>query len=443
MGFTLDSLRLTVVRDEEKRGEFKIGPLHKGYGITIGNALRRVLLSSIQGTSIVAVHIDGIFHQFTSIPGVLEDGIQIVAQIKKLVLRSQITERKILSVTRKSQGTIYAKDLITPPSIEIINGDLPIATIVDDDTKFSMTLHAEQGIEYRLADENRDPGYPIGTFPIDSAFCPVTHVQFSIKQAMYNESLNYETLELVVETNGAISPYQAVQHSSQILVDYFSNIMVEKEEVEETIPEILIKDETEDILKRPLEEIITLSVRTGNVFKKANIYTIQDLFSKTRKELLALKNFGTKSLTSTIEELMKIPEIEKLKNKKELQLMKEIVAGSFFVDDTQEAVLDQEEEGVVAKVPEEKAEVKKEAEPPTKQVDIQAILNTPIEEVAEELEMSEPQFIKLKEKLMVDIVEHLTHLTREELLTGNNKLSKKNVDLLEEYLKKHGLVFKE
>lgn len=443
MGFTLDSLRLTVVRDDEKRGEFKIGPLHKGYGITIGNALRRVLLSSIQGTSIVAVHIDGIFHQFTSIPGVLEDGIQIVAQIKKLVLRSQITERKILSVTRKTQGTIYAKDLITPPSIEIINGDLPIATIVDDDTKFSMTLHAEQGIEYRLADENRDPGYPIGTFPIDSAFCPVTHVQFFIKQAMYNESLNYETLELVVETNGAITPYQAIQYSSQILVDYFANILVEKEEIEENAPEILIKDETEEILKRPLEEIITLSVRTGNVFKKANIYTIQDLFSKTRKELLALKNFGTKSLTSTIEELMKLPEIEKLKNRKDLQLMKEIIAGSFFIDDAQEALIE-EEEGIPEKLLETVVGVTKEdTSIPAKKVDIQTVLNTAIEEVAEELEMSEPQFIKLKEKLMVDTVEHLTHLAREELLTGNNKLSKKNVDLLEEYLKKHGLSFKE
>lgn len=437
MGFTLDSLRLTVLRDEEKKGEFKIGPLHKGYGITLGNALRRVLLSSIQGTSIVAVHIDGIFHQFTSIPGVLEDGIQIVAQIKKLVLRSQIAERKILSVTRKTQGTIYAKDLICPPSVEIVNTDLPIATIVDDDTKFSLTLHAEHGIEYRLADENRDPGYPIGTFPIDSAFCPVTHVQFSVKQAMYHESLDYETLEMTIETNGAISPYQAIKHSSQILVDYFSNIMMEKEEVEENAPEILIKDETEEVLKRPLEEIITLSVRTGNVFKKANIYTIQDLFSKTRKELLALKNFGTKSLTLTIEELMKLPEIEKLKSRKDLQLMKDILSGEFEKDDGEIS-----EEGASV-ITNEVDTILDTVVTPVKKPDLQTILNTPIEDVAEDLEMSEPQFIKLKEKLMVDIVEHLTHLTREELLTGNNKLSKKNVDLLDEYLKKNGLSFKE
>jgi len=332
--------------------------------------------------------------------------------------------------------------LIAPPPIEIVNGDLPIATIVDDDTKFSMTLHTEQGIEYRLADENRDPGYPIGTFPIDSAFCPVTHVQYSIKQAMYNESLNYETLDIVIETNGAITPYEAIRYSSQILVDYFTNIVVEKEEVEENAPEILIKDETEETLKRPLEEIITLSVRTGNVFKKANIYTIQDLFSKPRKELLALKNFGTKSLTSTIEELMRLPEIEKLKNRKDLQLMKEIVAGSFFVDDSQEAFTEEEEtpEKVLEMIP---GVAKEEIGKQEKKADIQSVLNTAIEEVAEELEMSEPQFIKLKEKLMVDTVEHLTHLGREELLTGNNKLSKKNVDLLEEYLKKHGLSFKE
>lgn len=438
MGYTLDSLRLTVINESKTRGEFKIGPLHKGYGITLGNALRRVLLSSIKGTAIVAVHIDGVHHQFTSIPGILEDGIQIVANIKNLVLRSNIDDRRILSITRNKQsGTILAGDLVTPPSIEVINKDLVIATIVDDDVKFSMNLYVERGIEYLLADEIQESSFPIGTFPIDALFCPVTHVSFTIKQSMFKESLDYEMLYVIVETNAAIEPLEAYKRASQILVDYFSSIVIEKEFIEPII-EIAPK-ETDEILKKPLEDVIPLSVRTGNVFKKANIYSVQDLFCKSKKELLSLKNFGMKSLTQTLEELLKVPEIEKLKTRVDLELINEIVTGGLLdgMDELTDDTLETQEEFVQVKS-EVNVEKKKKEEA---KVDVM-ILNKVIEEVAEELEISEPQFIRLK-KYMVDTVEHLTHMNKEDLLTGNNKLSKKNVERLEGYLHQHNLKFKD
>lgn len=438
MGYTLDSLRLTVINESKTRGEFKIGPLHKGYGITLGNALRRVLLSSIKGTAVIAVHIDGVHHQFTSIPGILEDGIQIVANIKNLVLRSNIDDRKILSITRNKQsGTILAGDLVTPPSIEIVNKELVIATIVDDDVKFSMNLYVERGVEYLLADEIQESSFPIGTFPIDSLFCPVTHVSFTVKQSMFKESLDYEMLYVIVETNGAIEPLESFKKASQILVDYFSSIVIEKEFIEPII-EIAPK-ETDEILKKPLEDVIPLSVRTGNVFKKANIYSVQDLFCKSKKELLSLKNFGMKSLTQTLEELLKVPEIEKLKARVDLELINEIVTGGLLdgLDDLTDENLDTQEEIVQVKS-EVSVEKKKKEEP---KIDVM-ILNKVIEEVAEELEISEPQFIRLK-KYMVDTVEHLTHMNKEDLLTGNNKLSKKNVERLEGYLHQHNLKFKD
>jgi DNA-directed RNA polymerase subunit alpha len=436
MGFTLDSLRLTVINESKTRGEFKIGPLHKGYGITLGNTLRRVLLSSIKGTAVVAVHIDGIYHQFTSIPGVLEDGIQIVANIKNLVLRSNIEERKVLSITRNKQaGPIKAGDLVAPSSIEIINKDLVIANVVDDDVKFSMNLYVDPGIEYLLADEIQDSSFPIGTFPIDALFCPVTHVSYTVKQSMFKESLDYEMLYVIIETNGSIEPLESYKNASQILVDYFSNIVIEKELIEQVIE--IVPKETDEILKKPLEDVIPLSVRTGNVFKKANIYSVQDLFCKSKKDLLSLKNFGMKSLTQTLEELLKVPEIEKLKSRVDLELINEIVTGG-LLDEQEEVITESLEKPEISKKAEEIVDQKKKEE---RKVD-PAIINKVIEEVAEELEISEPQFIRLK-KYMVDTVEHLTHMNKEDLLTGNNKLSKKNVDRLEQYLHQHNLKFKD
>ena len=429
MSFVLDDLRLTTLSENEIRGEYKIGPVHRGYGITIGNALRRTLLSSISGIAVTAVHLEGIYHQFVAIPYVLEDAIQLVANIKKLVFKGNLNDRKTVSTNVHGKREVKASDLTCPAGVEIVNKDLVLAHLVDNAAKFNMNLYIERGVGYRFAEENRDSSHPIGVFPIDTNFSPVRHVAFEVKQVMFGESLNYETLFLVVETDGSVTPTIALRTATDILVEYFSNILVQREIKEEVYEEEYIP-EPPDILRRPLEEVVPLSVRTGNVFKKAGIYTVGDLFSRSKKELLSLKNFGIKSLSETIDELMKIPEVEKLKSRTDLPLIEEIVRGEISLEAGEEV------EGL-EEIPVGGIEGKGE-----KEIAEEDILNEPIEEMASEIGLPQGQVDKLK-KYQIETIEHLTHMKREDLLTGNYKLSKKNVDKIEDYLIVHNLRFKE
>jgi DNA-directed RNA polymerase subunit alpha len=434
MSFILDDLRLTVLNENEVRGEYKIGPLHKGYGTTIGNALRRTLLSSIPGIAVTAVHLEGIHHQFTAIPYILEDAIQLVANIKKLVFKGDFKGKKVVSLNARGKREVKASDLSCPDGIEIVNKDFTLAHLVDSNAKFNIELYIEKNFGYRFSEENRDSSYPIGTFPIDSNFSPVTHVSMNIKQVMFGESLNYETLLFTVETNGSIAPMSALKASTDILIEYFSNILVQKEPKEEIIEEEYIP-EAVDILKKPLEEIVPLSVRTGNVFKKAGIYTVGDLFGKSKKELLSLKNFGIKSLIGTIDELMKIPEIEKLKNRNDLTLITEINNGELILE---EAEIEAEE---AAEELSKEATIAQEETIKEGAVAVN-ILNKSIDDLGAEIGLPNSQIDKLK-KLQIETVEHLTHMRREDLLIGSYKLSKKNVDKIEEYLLQNSLRFKD
>jgi DNA-directed RNA polymerase alpha subunit len=231
----------------------------------------------------------------------------------------------------------------------------------------------------------------------------------------------------------------ALKSASKILVEYFSNITVERE-IEEA--PVIVQLETDEILKKPIEEVIPLSVRTGNVFKKAGIYTIQDLFSKSRKDLLSLKNFGMKSLSSTLEELLKVPDIEHLLSRDDLRLITEIKAGEISASSED---FDESDEDTLERTPSKKMsdsddEMPVDEQPQDKVKD--TILNMSIVDMCLELAISDSQLERLK-KLQIDIVEHLTHLNKEDLLIGNNKLSKKNVDKIEEFLHQHGLKLKE
>lgn len=437
MSFILDDLRLTISSEDDLKGIYRIGPLHKGYGSTIGNALRRTLLSSIPGIAVTAVHLDGIYHQFTAIPYVLEDATQLVANIKKLVFNGDIKDKKIITLNTRGKKDVKASDLSCPDGVEVVNKDFIIAHLVDNAAKFNMELYIEKSFGYRFAEENRDPAYPIGTFPIDSNFSPVKHVAIEVKQVMFGESLNYESLLLTIETDGSITPINALKVAENILVEYFSNILVQKELKEEiSEEEYIVESYDYDILKKPLEEIVPLSVRTGNVFKKAGIYTVGDLFSKSKKELLSLKNFGIKSLIGTLYQLMKIPEIEKLKSRNDLSLISEINTGELVLEEIPETY---EEEIFQEQVEEFKTQKEVIFEAETSVADIQ---DKVIDDVGKEIGLVKSQLDKLK-KYQIETVEHLTHLRREDLLTGNYKLSKKNVDKIEEYLLKHNLRFKE
>lgn len=426
MGFILDDLRLTILSENEFKGEYEIFPLHRGYGTTIGNALRRVLLSSIPGIAVTAVHLEGIYHQFVSIPYALEDGINLVANIKKLVFKGELNERKTVTANVHGKREVKASDLVCPGGIEITNKDLVLAHLVDNSAKFNLTLYIEEGFGFKFAEENRDSSFPIGVFQIDSDFSPIKHIGFEVKQTMFGESLNYEDLIITIETNGAIAPMDALRTATDILTEYFSNILTQKE-IKEEIPEEMYVPEIPDILKRPLEEVVPLSVRTGNVFKKAGIYTVGDLLGKSKKDLLSLKNFGVKSLSETIDELMKVVDIERLKSRTDLPLVQEIISGEISLREEMAAPVISTDEATLK---------------PEKEVFEENILNKPIEEMAVEIGLPRGQVEKLK-KLQIETVEHLTRMKREDLLTGNYKLSKKYVDKIEDFLISHNLRYKE
>lgn len=451
MRTTLEELNLNVVSENLMKGEYIIGPLHKGFGITIGNSLRRVLLSSIEGAAVVAVRIEGISHQFTPIEGVLEDGIQIVANIKRLVLRSHSSERKILELTKKGAGPVKASDLFCPEGIEVMNPDLVLMNIVDDAFTLNMQLYVESGIEYKLAEENRELSYPIDTFPIDSMYCPVRHVSFKVSQVMVQESLDFENLSISIETNGAIDPRTSLDQASKILVEYFRNIL--QEPIEEEVEEVQTDDESEEILTKALDDIIPLSVRTGNVFKKAGIYTVSDLFEKTKKELLALKNFGAKSLYSTIEELLKVPEIEALQNKDRFPLIvdfsdlskpKPKVKKPVEEEVAPEKEISKPVEKPIEPTQEKPEEVIPQTKLPTQYDTLPAeeVLKLNIDDVAKHIGISQKQLAKLK-KYAIEVIGDLTDVTREQLLTGDHKVTKKNVERVEEFLRHYGLSLKE
>jgi DNA-directed RNA polymerase subunit alpha len=286
-------------------GKFIAEPFERGYGVTLGNSLRRVLLSSIEGSAITTIKLDGVSHEFSTIPGVLEDVTEIVLNIKNLVLRSHSRAPKSIYIKSEKKGEIKAKDIITDETIEILNPDLHIATLTKD-TKFNMELQVSRGRGYVPAELNKKEDQSIGVIAIDSIFTPVKKVNFYVENTRVGQRTDYDRLILEIWTNGGISPKDALLYASNILqrhLDVFVNFgqLPEEEEEEEEISdeEKLLYEK----LRLPISEL-ELSVRSSNCLREANIKSIGDLVRKTESELLSFRNFGKKSL-SEINALLK------------------------------------------------------------------------------------------------------------------------------------------
>jgi DNA-directed RNA polymerase subunit alpha len=287
-------------------GKFLAAPFERGYGVTLGNALRRVLLSSIEGSAVTAIKIAGIQHEFSTIPGVLEDVPEIILNIKTLILRSHSKIPKTIYIKKDEKGEVKAKDIVIDETIEIINPDLHIATLTKD-TKFHMELETARGRGYVPAELNKKDDSVIGLIPIDSIFTPIKKVNFSVENTRVGQKTDYDKLILEIWTNGSLSPKDAILYASNILqrhLDIFVNFgqlpeEVEEEEVEMTKEEIALYEK----LRLPISEL-ELSVRSSNCLREANIKTIADLVKKTEDEMLSFKNFGKKSLNEIQELLM-------------------------------------------------------------------------------------------------------------------------------------------
>ncbi len=285
-------------------GRFSAAPFERGYGVTLGNALRRVLLSSIEGSAVVSVKFTGVQHEFSTIPGVQEDVTEIILNLKSLILNSHSKIPKTIYIKKDDKGEIKAKDIETDETIEIINPDLHIATLTKD-SKFYAELEVAKGRGYVPAELNKREDQAIGVIPIDAIFSPVKKVNYTVENTRVGQRTDYDKLVLDVWTNGAISPKDALLYASNILqrhLDVFVSFGQLPEEAEEEFE--MSKEEIAlyEKLRLPISEL-ELSVRSSNCLREANIKTMADLVKKTEDEMLSFKNFGKKSL-SEIKELL-------------------------------------------------------------------------------------------------------------------------------------------
>lgn len=281
-------------------GEFIAEPFERGYGMTLGNALRRVLLSTVEGAAVTSVKIEGVEHEFSSIPGIVEDVMEIILNIKNLVLRSHTTSPKPIFIKVHRKGKITAKDIIADETLDIINPDLHIATLTKT-TKFNMEMEVGRGRGYVPADKNKKDNQAIGVIAVDSLFSPVTKVNFLVEDTRVGQITDYDKLKVFVWTSGSVSPKEALLYASNVLqrhLDIFVNFGKLPEDLEITEePE----EDTEllEKLKMPVSEL-ELSVRSANCLEKAKIKMLGELVRKSESEMLKYRNFGKKSLTEII-----------------------------------------------------------------------------------------------------------------------------------------------
>ena len=276
-------------------GKFACEPLERGFGITIGNALRRVLLSSLQGAAIASVRIDGVLHEFSSIPGVREDVTDIILNLKEVKLKLHGDEPKTIEVSKVGEGTVTAGDLICPPEVEILNPELHIASL-SKDGKLRMEMQVKTGKGYVPAERNVEEDAPIGVIPMDAIFSPIRKVNYVVSQARVGQITDYDKLTMEIWTDGSILPDDALAYAAKILKEQMT-IFINFDEEPEIEPKVDVVEEPKlnDNLFRSVDEL-ELSVRSANCLKNANIRLIGELVQKTEAEMLKTKNFGRKSL---------------------------------------------------------------------------------------------------------------------------------------------------
>lgn len=291
--------RLEVDRDThtESYGKFICQPLERGFATTIGNSLRRILLSSIQGAAITSVRIDKALHEFTAIPGVLEDVTEIILNLKEVRLKLNTAKGQTVRIDKKTKGPVTAADIISDGSIEIMNPDQHICTITGKG-KFAVELEVKWGKGYRPAEMNKSDDQAIGVIPIDSIFTPVRKVQYIVTQARVGQQTDYDKLSLEITTDGSVKPENALAYAAKILKEHMTIfINFDEESAEPEIEESPAGEELplNDNLYRTVEDL-ELSVRSANCLKNANITYIGELVQRTEPEMLKTKNFGRKSL---------------------------------------------------------------------------------------------------------------------------------------------------
>ena len=290
-------IEIAEISEDNRYGKFICEPLERGYGTTFGNSLRRMLLSSLEGAAITSIRIDGVLHEFSTIPGVRDDVTNIVLNLKELCLKMAGNEPRIIRIDVEGEKEVTAADIICDADIEILNPDLHIAT-VNEDGKLKIEMTVERGRGYVPADKNKKPDDTIGVIPIDSIFSPVKRVNYTVQDTRVGNVTDYDRLILEVWTDGSLRPEEAVSKAAGILVMHlklFQNMDgLPEEEEEATFPEEE-EDDSSKVLDMTIEDL-DLSVRSFNCLKRANINTVADLAEKTEDDMMKVRNLGRKSL---------------------------------------------------------------------------------------------------------------------------------------------------
>ncbi len=283
-------------------GRFVVEPLERGYGITLGNSLRRILLSSLPGASVTSIKIDGVLHEFSTIPGVVEDVTEIILNIKGLALKVHSDGQKVIYIDYEGDGEIKAGDIKTDADVEVLNPDLHIATL-SGNNRLYMELMVDTGRGYVPAEKNKQSNQPIGIIPIDSIYTPVKKVNYTVENTRVGQVTDFDKLTIEVWTDGSIQPDEAISLGAKILSEHLNlfinltdharntEIMVEKEETKK-----------EKVLEMTIEEL-DLSVRSYNCLKRAGINTVEDLINKTEEDMMKVRNLGRKSLEEVVQKM--------------------------------------------------------------------------------------------------------------------------------------------
>ncbi|HZX46094.1 MAG TPA: DNA-directed RNA polymerase subunit alpha [Clostridia bacterium] len=288
-------VEIVEMSSDKTYGKFVVEPLERGYGITLGNSLRRVLLSSLPGAAVTSVKIDGVLHEFSTIPGVKEDVTEIVLNLKSLSVKLDGDEPRLVRIEAEGEREIKAGDIIHGPDVEILNPDLHIATL-GADARLYMEITLEKGRGYVPAEKNKEQGQPIGIIPMDSIFTPVVKANFRIENTRVGQVTDYDKLTLEVWTDGSIAPDEAVSLGAKILNEHLNLFVTLTDQVRDV--EIMVEkeeDKKEKVLEMTIEEL-DLSVRSYNCLKRAGINTVEELTQRTEEDMMKVRNLGKKSL---------------------------------------------------------------------------------------------------------------------------------------------------
>ena len=298
-GIEKPKIQCEKIEPDNSYGRFVVEPLERGYGTTLGNSLRRVLLSSLPGAAVTAVKIENVLHEFSTAPGVVEDITDIILNLKGLSVKMYCDDTRTIYVDAQGAGVLRAADIITDPDVEILNPDHYIATL-DEDGALKMEISVAKGRGYVSAEKNKHEGQPIGIIPVDSLFSPVVKVNYSVEDTRVGQQTDYDKLTLDVWTDKTIAPDEAISSSARILNEYLDLFVGLTESL---MPEVMLVEKEESkkdkLLEMTIEEL-DLSVRSYNCLRRAGIHTAQELANRTEEEMMKVRNLGRKSLEEVV-----------------------------------------------------------------------------------------------------------------------------------------------